>query len=308
MNSKEKYIARILFKNKILTSNGQAFEDLFVSVMQHSDPGFIPVKPQGNIGDRKNDGYNKNLGKYYQVFAPENPETALNDAVKKLSTDFAGLKEYWPLINPINEYHFVFNDKYHGTNPTIEKELSTIKTKNNLNDSSVILCKHLEELLFTLPDDVLFTIIGNIPDPTTIDTLPYSVVNEVINHILEHKQLLDYEQILKAPEFEEKIKFNGLSDNISALLTSASYHVGTLESYFRANSAFVKQDVRDALNDMYRSTLEENYGQIVDDSSIPDRRFMDILRQCSPTNYSQEAALVIMAYFFESCDIFKDPI
>ena len=64
MNSEEKAIARILFKIKIYESNGQAFEDLFTAIMSKSNSNFRPVKPQGTIGDRKNDGYDHENGKY----------------------------------------------------------------------------------------------------------------------------------------------------------------------------------------------------------------------------------------------------
>ncbi len=59
MNNQEKLLARLMFRNKIFTSNGQAFEDLFISIMNYAEKGFKPIKPWGNIGDRKNDGYIK---------------------------------------------------------------------------------------------------------------------------------------------------------------------------------------------------------------------------------------------------------
>ncbi|MEK0338251.1 MAG: hypothetical protein QQN41_12540, partial [Nitrosopumilus sp.] len=101
----------------------------------------------------------------------------------------------------------------------------------------------------------------------------------------------------------------GLSNQVFSILQSASYHFGVLESYFDSNTDFIKQEIRDKLNDIYRSTLNENYGQIPNDKSIPDRRFFDILDKCTPNNNqsAQDATLIVMAYFFESCDIFEDP-
>jgi hypothetical protein len=52
MNVDEKALAHKLFQSKVLTSEGQAFEDLFTLVMQKSNPNFVQVKPQGKFGDR----------------------------------------------------------------------------------------------------------------------------------------------------------------------------------------------------------------------------------------------------------------
>nr|CBX27246.1 hypothetical protein N47_A12750 [uncultured Desulfobacterium sp.] len=59
MNIQEKTLARYFFQNKILKADGQAFEDIFTAIMNYAEAGFQSIKPWGNIGDRKNDGYIK---------------------------------------------------------------------------------------------------------------------------------------------------------------------------------------------------------------------------------------------------------
>ena len=90
MEKEHMYIAKILFKNKVYQHKGQAFEDFFVSIMTKANPEFQAVKAYGNIGDRKNDGFVRSTGTYYQVFAPEDitKTKTIADAVKKLETDF----------------------------------------------------------------------------------------------------------------------------------------------------------------------------------------------------------------------------
>ena len=64
----EHYIAKIIFSNHILQYTGQQYEDFFVSVMTKANPNFQPVKAYGNIGDMKNDGFDRTTGTYYQIF------------------------------------------------------------------------------------------------------------------------------------------------------------------------------------------------------------------------------------------------
>ena len=71
MNQQEKYLARVMLKNKIYQSDSQSFEDLVVNVLQHQSVTFTPVKPQGSYGDRKNDGFDPATNSYYQIYGPE---------------------------------------------------------------------------------------------------------------------------------------------------------------------------------------------------------------------------------------------
>ncbi|MCT7023062.1 hypothetical protein M1743_23715, partial [Salmonella enterica subsp. enterica serovar Saintpaul] len=78
----------------------------------YKSPDFQQVKPYGNIGDRKNDGFIKGQGVYYQVYAPEDASNNVLAAVNKIKDDFEGLRDYWHDICPIKKYYFVLNDKY----------------------------------------------------------------------------------------------------------------------------------------------------------------------------------------------------
>jgi hypothetical protein len=308
MNSSEKALARIIFKNKVYTSNGQAYEDLFVDIMQRGNTDFIPVKPQGQIGDRKNDGYDRKRGHYYQVFAPEEPTLKSQDAVKKLAEDFAGLYEKWNEVTPVKEFYFVFNDKYKGTFPTIEEDLANIKSANELDNCASFLAKHLEERLFLLPDDQIITVIGFIPSPENIQTIDFSVLTEIIGHILKQECTFETTRRLSAPDFDEKIKFNGLGLHTSTLLNYASYQVGEIDKFFELNGDFTKQEIRDTINDFYKAALVRDFSGSSDENKN-DLVFFEVLRAIAPNKTQSviNAALVIMAYFFESCDLFEDP-
>ena len=77
-----------MFKVRVHESDGNAFESLFTTVMRYSDKGFKPVKPQGRLGDRKNDGFIKEKGTYYQVFAPENLKRKTKQGYSQASRRF----------------------------------------------------------------------------------------------------------------------------------------------------------------------------------------------------------------------------
>ncbi len=307
MNRNEKYLARIMFKLRIHESDGQAYEDLFVKIMTTYNTNFHPVKPHGNIGDRKNDGFDKTTGTYYQVFAPFNlqKDKTVTDAVNKLRNDFVGLKNYWDSICPIKEYYYVVNDKYHGVPSPIHEEIIALSNEYPKIAFDLFPVKKLEDIFINLSEDDIINIINFIPSDD-IELIDYSILSETIKYILDRQDEFNFEDSLVVPDFDGKIKFNSLSPWVGHYLTTASYQNGDLEEYFAANSDFIREELKQKFRDLYEEAKE-----IIPDSSVDfsDQRFLYILKEASfnSTKNIRDAVLVLMAYYFESCDIFEEP-
>lgn len=298
MNIQEKTFARQLFQNKILKADGQIFEDMFSAVMNYAEADFQQIKPWGNIGDRKNDGYIKTKGIFFQVYAPEDIRKSYTNVVSKLKYDFNGLKAQW---TPINEFYFVVNDKYKGVNADCEKIIQDMKLSNNLNNAGFLTAKHLENILFDLEDDQIFSITGFIPDPANINQLDFSVLNEVIGYIMQLPLNKDGKSKIVLPDWNEKIKLNVLSESVSQLLNNGCFQLHSLDEYLKNNSDFLADSLRDRINEIY-SYEKENKGG--------DELFWAILNSASPKaeQMYQISVIVIMSKYFESCDIFEEPL
>jgi hypothetical protein len=149
------------FRLLIHESEGKTFEDLFIKIMQYANTNFIPVKPHGSDGDRKNDGFDPSKGIYFQVYAPEDVNKNSYRAVKKLHEDFEGLQSYWSQHVPIQDFFFVINDKYKGVYPRVNTQLKRIKRQYNLMRCELFLAQHLEATLFGLSPDILEGILNS---------------------------------------------------------------------------------------------------------------------------------------------------
>lgn len=301
MNLDEKILARILFQNKIYQSDGQNFEDLFCKIMAYFNPNFRKIKPYGNIGDRKNDAYIENIGVYYQVYAPENIVCSYPAIIKKIKTDFLGLIEHW---KNINEFYFVLNDKYKGVNADAEMILSNLKIDYNLKNSGFICANNLEQILFELSDDKISTIIGFLPNIDKITNIDFSVLSQVINFIIELPLKQEIEQI-KYPDWDEKIKFNNLHNRTKLLLNNGSQTLGALNK-FLAKQSFLSEALQNKMIAVYNSIKKDWTDLPINGENI----FWEILERCSPINSKayKEALIVILSKYFESCDIFEEPI
>lgn len=304
MKTEEKALARIFFDNKIQRSNGSAFEELFTQIMKYSEPEFEQIKPWGNIGDRKNDGFIRSKGIFYQVYAPEDISKSYPDAISKLEKDFKGLSEQW---SPIYEFYFVINDKYKGVHADANQTIENIVTTNSLKKGKIITAADLEKIVFDLPDELIFRIVSFLPDLEQIASLDFSVLTQVIGYIMK----LPIKKIpgkIKFPDWDEKIVFNKISKNTKALLDAASFNLGALNE-FLANENFLAEELQKKLSGLYEE-LKPSF----EDSSLQynkgDRLFWEIVIRCCPKeeNVYLSSTLTIMAKYFESCDIFEEPV
>lgn len=308
MTNEERYIARILLKNKILGYNGQKFEDLFVDIMTKSNNEFQAVKAYGNIGDKKNDGFIRSTGTYYQVFAPEDIgiSKTIYDAVNKLETDFRGLVKNWDDVCKVKKFFFVINDKYAGIPaPVLEKvaELNNLEEFSEI-DIGVFSDKNLESVFDSLDDGHVYDIVGFIPNQD-MPLLEYEALQETVSYLM-NTEMDDFGiENLVVPDFDKKIEFNGLSKTVNDKLVNASYQEGELLKYFKENPGY-----NDILQKKFHSIYESSKIEIQEnEEDYADRRFFYILSEsCNKRTLPiVTSVLILMAHYFISCDIFEEP-
>lgn len=305
MTTEEKLLARKLFQLEVYKNNGQAYENFFIKVIQHHNSNITPVKPQGQYGDRKNDGFDKMTGVYYQIYAPEDLTKKEKETIEKLVEDFEGLYKYWnDQVTPIKEFHYVLNDKYNGAYPSVYTELRKIEEKYPGVKCSTFLSKSLEDIFMGLSKDQASDIVGFIPS-MNIEMISANELNDVITYLLSNADSYSPEAIPKNPNFSDKIAFNNISPEVSSFLTYGTYQHHILKEYFKFNSDFLKEQLRNKFNDLYRRARET----IESEENKSDLVFFEILKSASPNNKKniQDAVCVLMSYYFEYCDIFETP-
>lgn len=309
MDFNKQYLYKKFFKQRILEYNGQAFEDFFVQVMEKHNPNFQPVKAFGCIGDKKNDGFDKTTGTYYQVFAPENlnKKDTIYRCVKKLEKDFSKLFAYWNNLYPVKHFYYVVNDRYNGLPANVHDTISKLSKDPKYQGVTIdtLIAKDLENIFSNLNEKDMIDIVGFIPIVDT-SAINFDILHDVINHILSLDITINIMEDLEVPDFYEKIKFNGLKNTILDLLKEASYQEDNLLKYFQNN-----RGLSDKLQKIFKGLYEESIKEIPDtEDNYPNKRFVYILNKCftQKTSNVQHAILVLMAHYFSSCDIFEKPI
>lgn len=294
-------------KNEIITSDAQAFEDLFCNVMKANNDNFKKVKASGKKGDKKCDGFNDKTGEYYCVYAPEDfsKKYTVKNGLSKIEKDIKGIIANWKNIKRIN---YVINDKFKGLPPDIHQLLLNLSQNQQEPEIVLFSMEKFKDITLALTESQKQSILGFVPDLTNVvTTLQFSIVEEIIKYLEKNAELINIDGKLVVPDFSDKIEFNHLSVAIKDLLNSARYQIGKVDEFFEYNSIYTKETLRNYCNGLYLNSCKI-IGEDIENYS--DRRFIYILENMSYNKQSQAVknnALIIMANFFESCDIFEEP-
>jgi hypothetical protein len=313
MTRDQRLIARSVFASRVLKANGQSYQQLFWSVMRgHYGQDFIQIRPQGRTGDGGNDGYLPADGHYYQVYAPIDPEDKIEYAANKLAGDFIKLKAMWQPAMPVSKYSFVFNDKYEGTFTKIALALADIERVNIPVECRSFTASHLEDLFLSLPheraQDVLDTIL---PVPAMAGQLDYAVMGEVIHHIMNSPVSTAPTRFGELPVLETKIQLNNLSDCWADILRHGARQSGHVERFFSKSSTFRRQDLRDHIVERYRVVRDDirkspTLPRALGREDLVFAAFRESLMPPRATLAVSTAVDILIAYYFETCDVF-DP-
>lgn len=310
MNSNDEFWYRVLFKVKLFEAYGTSFQHLVNQLFQYSIKGFQSIQPWGNWGDGGNDGWVPSEGSYYQVYGPT-PTSLVSpvEAVKKAQSDFEKLPRKW---ENVKNYYFVYNDRYSGVPAQLASILQQLKIKHSLSDTSAIVGANLESMFMGLNTDIRQLIVGGIPSCEISQVDPRSV-GELLNYLANRNDgplsFLNED----APDFSEKIIFNGLSEPVSNYLKIFWYQSSIIDEFLSRRDVGLSQSISKEVASLYT----ESKRTILDSQdSAPNIRYVWMVERLIPEKMKKhphsmkayrEAAQVILSKYFETCDAYDHP-
>lgn len=282
------------FKSAYLDKHGTAFQDWFVKMAGHAyGSDFEEVKPYGPQGDHKCDGLRKSLGMLFQCYAPDRFEDG--KAISKITTDFSGAVAHWP--GTLKAWTFVHNDR-NGLSPGVTKCLIDLGAMHPgvaiapWNDTE------LHNLVMTLEVHQLEDLFGFAPSMPALDNVGFEQLQPVISAIQRRKPDPDAEL---TPPSEHKIEHNKLSMDAADLLRLGRRKEARVQE-------FINKMVRPDVAEEIAEAIREQYRSLKSLELDPDLIFAHLQKfvgvQGEPPR--QAAALAVLCYFFERCDIFED--
>lgn len=284
------------FENAFLRDKGEAFQDLFERLMGLAyKADFMPCRPWGNRGDRKNDGFLKSERRLFQVYAPNEMTEA--KAIAKIQEDFGGAKNHWG--THFDKWVFAHN-AVDGLPPHVQIVLLDFEKANTGITLEPWGLEEFRLIFRKLSLEDLQSWFGFAPSDETKARLGFSDL-QVVLETIAGRAVLTSQEVKEVPM--GKIEANALSESVATLLKSGMAKAPLVEAFFR-------QWHDESLGERIAASFKARYLDLRGEFR-PNDLFAELQawagggERGSPEH--ELAVLTVIAYYFERCDIFEEP-
>ena len=287
---------RLRFREAFLEKKGDEFQDWFARLAARAfGLDFEAVRPYGNQGDLKCDGRRVSTRTIFQCYAPYQMKQAELNA--KIDEDFRGAYENWR--GEMAQWVLVHNDG-RGLPPSSSQRLDALRREHPNVQIEVWTEGELQKLADGLPLADQEALFGFAPSRSGLETLTLDELRPVIDELRRMDPEPGQEPL--APPSVDKLAKNALSDDAAGLLRVGRRREALVAAWFRKNRS---ADLGERIAEAFR----RRYARLRGSDRSPDQIFGH-LQQYAGTGGDpgrQAAALAVLSYFFERCDIFEDP-
>jgi len=296
MDQLQRWIYSLQFKVAFLQKRGTEFQDWFVRIATHAyDTDFEPVRPYGNLGDRKCDGYQISTATVFQCYAP----ALLKDRelIAKIDGDFSGALKHWPHLK---RWVFVHNDSVSGgLPPTVVQHLHQLRQRHPIIAIETWSEPQLRHLVMNLDLAQLEDLFGPAPSLNTLQQVGFADLAPVIDALAK---IEPGEDMTINPPSPTKLEKNRLSPDAAGILQQGRRKQSLVEDFLGRTA---QPDIGEGIAEAFRQRYKELKALNLEPDEIFGYLHQFAGLQGDPRR--QAAVFAVMSYFFHTCDIFEDP-
>lgn len=296
MDDQQRTLYRLLFRTAFLEHRAQAFENWFTRLAAFAlGSDFERVAPHGADGDRKADARSLSDRTIYQCHAPERLDKAR--LRNKIEADFEGAVEHWG--NWMRRWVFVHNG-VKGLPAEVLKCLDALRARPVSVTIESWWEPDLTRLFERLDLAGLESVFGAVPSAHDSAAVAPTDVDEVVRHLTQAEP--DPGEVPVRPPSVDKINKNDLSEEVRAFLLVGRRKDSLVQRYFATHP---NPDLGEKIAEAFR----RRYRALKGTAKSPDDVFEGLRRYIGADGSvrRQAAALTVLSYYFDRCDIFEDP-
>jgi len=291
--------ARLRFLDMLYDLYESAFEDFFHKLMCARHPDFLDVRTHGRLGDMGSDGLSLHSRKLYACYAPQTPDASKVQA--KFASDLA--KAVTKREGEFDTFVFVHNDR-RGVHPEVAGALAKAAVEHRSLRFEQMGSRRLWQECLGLDRLVVEDVLGcEIP----IEGLVFGVGLEDLAPLLKHLQPLrtPADPLMDMPDVPEtKLDFNNLHGYAREDLQRGRRHSHLVDAFYNGG---MRELEHDEVARGFRLYYEQMRAQCNGPNEVLWQLEMYVMGNRHMPGHVQRAAHVVLAHFFERCDIFEAP-
>lgn len=277
--------------------HGNAFQSFFHDLMVLCVPGFVDVRTHGNLGDLASDGLDLHGGKLYACYAPETVNASAT--IGKFTSDLTGAT--MKRSGQFTTFVFVHND-VRGLHPEISAALADARTAHPGITFELMGMRHFRDLLGKQDSqDVEALLKSQLPMQHAI-----SVGLQEMEELLADLSSLRVADISPPPVETvsvHKLRYSELTEESQAELRDGMRHSVMISDYYQRRIDITE---RDDVAARFHAEYADAVGSRLEPEDVLLRLREFLAGNRMPSAPSYRAQTAVLAYFFESCDIFEN--
>lgn len=287
---------------KLRQSSGNGFQDFFFDVMgkAHGDD-FVRVRPYGARGDKGSDGYLQSSGQVFQCYGALNGDKGKVDyLIKKMVKDFNHAKEH--LAHIMKGWHMVHN-LVDGLPIEAVEMLHKLAVENEKISFGFIGRESFEEKISKLKQNQIEQLLGPVATNKDAQDLQVEELSDLIKGVIAGQSVGVINPKGVEPVSVDKLDKNKLPQHWRALISGGWQNAHIVSDYMnRHNDPMIGETIAEMFNARYKYLKAQNLSP----EFIMDGIYVFVTGIGSVSPKRQVAAQALLAYLFESCDIFEN--
>ncbi|MFI1931229.1 ABC-three component system protein [Streptomyces sp. NPDC020330] len=299
MDFTQRLLAQLTLRQQLTDMPGESFEQLIHKLLSLRHPDFVPVRTHGNLGDMGADGL---LLWDRVLWACYSPQT---DDIARVKRKFASDLEKALVKRPdaFDTFRFAVND-LKGVHPELSVMMSEAQEKLRPRRVEHYGWHRLWNDVMRLDRIATEDLLGcELPVQDKTYGIGLTDLEALLARLGEQRRTS--QPLAALPEVNKyKIEWNGLSGDVRGALIQGIGHSHIVEGYYAGLGA---PDEADRVAQGFRVY----YDQVRADTDDQDKLWAAlqeyILGNAAPSLNSMYCAWIVIAHFFQRCDVFDVP-
>ena len=298
------YAWQIALELKLRRLSGVAFQDFFADVMTraHGDD-FVPTRSRGSLGDKGCDGYLTSSGEVFACYGKvDDAAPVVADVLKKMDDDYG--KAVRHLNAAMKGWRFVHNMLDGTPTDVTVVKIAGMKAAYPQHSFSVMGRAGFEERVLGMAEGDIVALIGPAASAEDTRNMRLEVVAELIEATMA--------AVDRAPTFggpdpapvpAEKLAFNDLPNHWRHTIEAQMANAKHVEEYLSQHSDVLRGP---RISAIFRTRYASLKAEGLRPGAIMARLHQAVIGVGAYDNERVVAANALLAYLFDSCDIFED--